>query len=72
MLNKAKEDEHIKRMGIGTEAFSEVKNIHESAEVEVARMRAERKLLLESYKPYFILLGGVIMVLWFINGMNNL
>ena len=38
MLNKAKEDEHIKRMGIGTEAFSEVKNIHESAEVEVARM----------------------------------
>lgn len=72
MLANAKEAEHRKRMGIGKEADSEINSILDSAHVEVARMKAERQILIESYKPYFILLLVLIAIIWFINGVNNI
>ena len=65
------EAEHRKRMGIDTHANSEAARILEAAEIEAARIKAARLIQLESAKPWAYVVVGIIVLVWFINGVNN-
>lgn len=65
------EAEHRRRMGIDTHANSEAARILEAAEIEAARIKAARLIQLESAKPWAWMVVGIIALVWFINGVNN-
>ena len=58
-------------MGIDTHANSEAARILEAAEIEAARIKAARLIQLESAKPWVYVVVGIIVLVWFINGVNN-
>ena len=71
MLEKARLEEHKKRVGVPDLVGSEIDGIHHAADIEIARIRAERKMLLEQYKPYFLGLLVILLLLWFVNGLSK-
>lgn len=72
MLAKAREEEHIRRTGMSSASEKAIKEIEDSTNIELARIRAEKKLYFENIKPYLFLAGGVLILLWFINGLGNM
>jgi hypothetical protein len=69
---KAKEDEHRKRVGVSTATNAQITDIMDGVEIELARVRAERRYMIETYKPYMVGLVIALVVIWLINGMSNM
>jgi hypothetical protein len=72
MLAKAKEDEHRRRVGVSSDTHTAITEIQDGVEIEIQRIKAERKLMIESYKPYFIAIGILLVIVWFINGLSQM
>lgn len=72
MLAKAKEDEHRRRVGVSSDTHTAITEIQDGVEIEIQRIKAERKLMIESYKPYFIAVSVLLVIVWFINGLSQM
>lgn len=72
MLAKAKEEEHRRRVGVSSDTHTAITEIQDGVEIEIQRIKAERKLMVESYKPYFIAIGILLVIVWVINGLSQM
>ena len=63
--------EHRKRMGLPDNYNPTITKIIEEAEIEKARIKAERIVLIENVKPLLIAIAFFIFITWLIMGTHN-